>query len=353
MSIEGQINDYLRRAVDEGRENGVQLTVFHKDKCIINACAGYVDRKHSRLVDENTLFPIFSASKGITATLLHRLAERGLFDYEDSVKKYWPGFKADVTIGQVLAMTSAMDIMPGDIIAKDLEDWDYMCGRMAEMLSHEKPGERFIYHSYTFGWLAGNIACLVTGKDFKTLLEEEIKAPLSIHDLYIGTPESEFYRIAELVDEPYDNDELFIGDEQTRGQGNCMHPLCKWMNTASGRRSCCPAVSGIATAYDLARFYASFVGYKQPLISENQLLKAVEDNRYTTEWGYRGYGYQFYYVDDDKDYKKIRFGHGGYNGSLGFADTKNKLAYGFNKNFKSDRTINGELIRVINRIIGV
>ena len=58
-------------------------------------------------------------------------------------------------------------------------------------------------------------------------------------------------------------------------------------------------------------------------------------------------------MDDDKDYKKIRFGHGGYNGSLGFADTKNKLAYGFNKNFKSDRTINGELIRVINRNIGV
>jgi len=49
-------------------------------------------------------------------------------------------------------------------------------------------------------------------------------------------------------------------------------------------------------------------------------------------------------MDNDKSLEKVRFGHNGYNGSFGFCDTKNELSFAFNKNYKSDKTINGEIL---------
>ena len=34
----------------------------------------------------------FSTTKGVTATALHILVDRGLLDYDDPVAKYWPEF---------------------------------------------------------------------------------------------------------------------------------------------------------------------------------------------------------------------------------------------------------------------
>ncbi len=340
------MQDYIQKAIDDGRENGVQFVVFHKDKCIVNVNLGYSDLTKTKKITEDTMFPIFSTSKGICATICHKLADRGLFDYSDKVSKYWPGFKADVTIGQVLLMTSALYKEPKNLIASDLLDWDYMCSRMAEMEPSEEVGKTFHYHTVTFGWLAGNIACLVTGKTFPELLEDEIKKPIGISNLYIGAPSSVFKNIVPLYDDTCLNETLFVGDESTRGNGCPMFPLGLWMNTENGYATCCPAASGVGSAMDIAKVYATFVGYKTPYFGKDRLNKALKDNIFTPQWGYRAYGYHFRYLSDDKDLSKVLFGHNGYNGSFGYADTMHDLSFGFCKNYKTDRTINEEILNV-------
>ena len=345
MSLEGKVYDYLNKAVNSGRENGMQFVVYHKDKCIVNASVGYTDFSQKEKITENHIFPIFSTSKGICSTLVHILAERGLIDYNKQVPSFWPNFKANVTVGQILGMTAGLYREPSDLIASDFLDWDYMANRMCELTPLETPGKNFTYHTMTFGWLAGHLAVLATGKDFKTLLEEEIKEPLNIKNLYIGAPEEVAEQVVDLVDEPYKTDGKFITNQKRDiSKGWCRGPFYDWMNTKLGRMSIAPAASGVADAKSIAKVYASFNGYKKRLVSKNQLIKALEVNKFTTQWGYRGYGYQFSYLDDEKSLNNVRFGHNGYNGSFGFCDTKNQLAFGFNKNYKSDKTINGEIL---------
>ncbi len=345
MSLEGKVYDYLNKAVESGRENGMQFVVFHKDKCIVNANVGFTDFSKKEKITEDHIFPIFSTTKGVCATLVHIMAERGLLDYNQKVSYYWPGFKANVTVGQILGMTAGLYREQSDLIASDFLDWNYMANRMCELTPLETPGVNFTYHTMTFGWLAGNLACLVTGKDFQTLVEDEIKKPLGLKNLYVGAPKEVAQRVVDIVDEPYINDGRFVV-EQTRdiSKGWCRGPFYDWMNTTLGRMSVAPAASGVSNALDIAKMYASFNGFKKPLISKNQLIKALEDNRFSTQWGYRGYGYQFQYMDSDKSLEKVRFGHNGYNGSFGFCDTKNELSFAFNKNYKSSKTINGEIL---------
>ena len=38
---------------------------------------------------------VFSATKGMASTVIHRLADRGLIDYEAPVAEYWPEFGAN------------------------------------------------------------------------------------------------------------------------------------------------------------------------------------------------------------------------------------------------------------------
>ena len=35
---------------------------------------------------------VFSATKGMASTVIHRLADRGLIDYDAPVAEYWPAF---------------------------------------------------------------------------------------------------------------------------------------------------------------------------------------------------------------------------------------------------------------------
>lgn len=38
---------------------------------------------------------VFSGTKGMAATVIHRLADRGLIDYDTPVAEYWPAFAAN------------------------------------------------------------------------------------------------------------------------------------------------------------------------------------------------------------------------------------------------------------------
>jgi CubicO group peptidase (beta-lactamase class C family) len=59
---------------------------------VLDAWAGVAERATGRPVDGNTLFTVYSVSKGIVATCVHMLAERKLLDYDAPVARYWPAF---------------------------------------------------------------------------------------------------------------------------------------------------------------------------------------------------------------------------------------------------------------------
>ena len=73
-------------------EIGAAAAVMLEGRVVVNLWAGHADRKKTAPWRQDTLVNVFSTTKGITAICAHRLAERGLLDFDAPVAKYWPEF---------------------------------------------------------------------------------------------------------------------------------------------------------------------------------------------------------------------------------------------------------------------
>ncbi len=131
---------------------------------------------------------VFSATKGMTATVIHRLADRGLIDYEAPVAEYWPAFgangKATLTVRDVMRHQAGLSGLRG-ATQQDLLDHVVMEERLAAAVPGRLLGKS-AYHALTFGWLMSGLARAVTGKDMRLLFREELAEPLDTDGLHLG-----------------------------------------------------------------------------------------------------------------------------------------------------------------------
>ncbi len=191
--------------VAEGREIGVQVAASHDGELVIDVAAGIADPASGRPVDPDTLFHVFSVTKGVLVTALHIQAERGLLDYDDPVARHWRDYgangKAATTIRQVLQHRSGLPQMPPEVTPERMCDWDWMVAQLAAMAPLVPPGTRMLYQSMTHGWLIGEIVRRSdpARRTIGRYVREEIATPLGITDLWIGLPEAAAPRLAQLV----------------------------------------------------------------------------------------------------------------------------------------------------------
>ena len=80
-----------------------------------------------------------------------------------------------------------------------LLDWHYMNDMLARSAPVHPPGTANGYHALTFGYLVGEIIRRISGRSVQQVLRDEIAAPLDLDGLYIGLPESELSRVAQLI----------------------------------------------------------------------------------------------------------------------------------------------------------
>src|SRR5918995_5695082 len=206
-----ELQQQVQRVVDEliasGAERGVQVAVYQGGEQVVDVVAGVADPDGGRPVDAGTVFYNFSIVKGATTTVVHRLAERGLFGYDTPVAELWPEFAAHgkqaVTVRQVLDHTAGVPGIPLDTSVEDLCDWDKMCAAIADQELWWEPGTKVGYHAYTFGYIVGELARRATAKPISQVLREEVAGPLGVADeLWFGMPPAEHHCLARLEDEP-------------------------------------------------------------------------------------------------------------------------------------------------------
>ncbi len=145
------------------------------------------------LSQPDTPICIFSASKAITAILVHKLAEEGGIDREQRVSYYLPEFaaegKRDTTISQVLAHRGGFpmfELPDEDSDPKRLLDW----GGCIELICAAKPshrkGERLAYHAITGGFILGELIQRVTGMSLADYLDTRIRQPMGMQYFTYG-----------------------------------------------------------------------------------------------------------------------------------------------------------------------
>ena len=184
------------------RFGGGALTVYVDGLPLVDVWTGCADRGGHHMWSANTAPMVFSATKGMAATVIHRLADRGLIDYEAPVAEYWPEFAANgksaLTVRQVMRHCAGLSGLRG-ATQEDLLDHILM----EERLAAAPPGRllgKSAYHALTFGWLVSGLARAVTGKGMRVLIREELAEPLGTDGIHLGRPPAESpTRVAEII----------------------------------------------------------------------------------------------------------------------------------------------------------
>lgn len=204
-SLHHNVQGVLDELVDSGAESGLQVAVRHQGDLVVDAVAGVADGRSGRTVTPETPFFAFSTGKALASLIAHLLVETGAVGYDTPVVDVWPEFgahgKATATFRHVLTHSVGVPAMPKDIGPADLPDWPRVCAAIADAEPLWPPGAATGYHSFTYGFLVGEIARRATGKPMRQLLREWVAVPLGLDgSLYFGVPEAELARLAWLED---------------------------------------------------------------------------------------------------------------------------------------------------------
>lgn len=363
---ESSIQSLLDELVASGDEHGLQLAVYQHGDLVIDAWAGVADPATGTPVTSETLFTVYSVSKGITATLVHILAERGLLDYDDPIARYWPSFgqngKEKVTVRHALTHTAGIPHMPPGANDDTVIDWDTICNLVAANSLLWPAGETLCYHALTYGWILGGVAERADGRTFSQLFEKELIGPLGLDGMYFGVPDSELQRVATLQESP----ELEAAEPSaipTVAPRGSLAPA--QMNRREVRQACLPAYGLCANARSLAKVYASLIGdgvegvrLLPPARVKMAAPMEVAGNDANSGKPLRfGLGYGVGGPTSAMGNRPTTFGHGGYGGAQGYADPEYGLAVGLTKNrlVVNDVGIGAtwRILRTVREVLGI
>jgi CubicO group peptidase (beta-lactamase class C family) len=172
------------------RFGGGSLVVYIEGRAVVDVWIGWSDRAGEAPWTADTGAMVFSATKGVASTVIHRLVDRDLLHYDTPVAEYWPEFrangKADITVRDVLRHRSGLSHLKG-VSKAELMDHRLMEERLAAAPVDHLRGAP-AYHALTYGWLLSGLARSVTGKGMRELVRSELALPLNIDGLHLGRP---------------------------------------------------------------------------------------------------------------------------------------------------------------------
>lgn len=246
----------------ERGELGAGFTLIREGEILVDIHAGHADRKGERPWTAQTLVPVFSTGKAITALVAAWLVDQGRLDYDAPVADVWPDFaqagKGEVTLAQALSHQAGLPGYPDEMEPSDWFDRELMESRFAAMAPMWPLGEGSGYHPISYGVIADAIVrrADAQGRSVGAILREEICGPRDI-DFHIGVPESEHDRAAEHVLPPRPP---HLGSMTPEKAAAFLKP---WSSpgrrgTAAWRSAELPAANGHGTANAIARLMAPF-----------------------------------------------------------------------------------------------
>jgi CubicO group peptidase (beta-lactamase class C family) len=333
-------------------EVGAAVAVWVDGDLVVNLWGGSADAAGTRPWQENTLTTVLSGTKGLSATCVHQLADRGELDLQAPVARYWPEFgqagKQDITLAMVMSHRSGVIGPRTRMSWEKVADWDFVCDQLAAAEPWWQPGTAQGYHMTTFGFILGEVFRRVTGRTIGQHLRTEIAEPLGA-DVHIGLPRAEQRRCAERVNKPHARD--LLAEVKAPGYPTSLaeHPkagLSISMGFAPDdelasndlqlwRELEFPGTNGQVSALGLATFYNALAQEKLLSPEHMDLIRVCQGDDETdlvlgprvADHGW-GLGYMLNQRGVNGPNRRI-FGHGGLGGSFGFVDLEHRIGYAY------------------------
>ncbi|WP_319454160.1 MULTISPECIES: serine hydrolase domain-containing protein [unclassified Mycobacterium] len=329
------------------RFGGGALAVYLDGRPVVDVWTGWADRRGTKQWTADTGTVVFSATKGMASTVIHRLADRGELDYDAPVAEYWRAFaangKASVTVRELMQHRAGLAHLNGTTKA-DLMDHLLMEERMAAApmgLFKGLPA----YHALTYGWLMSGLARAVTGRGMRELFRTELAAPLNTDGFHLGRPPTAAPTQPAQIIGPQSRlqNPIFnlvaprlAGLPYSGGFGSLYFPGMK--STVQGDLPLLdtelPAANGVATARALARMYGAIAN--GGTIDGTRFLSPELVVQLTGRRSLHPDGSILMPMSFNLGYHSLPlggvlpgFGHVGLGGSLGWADPASGLAFGF------------------------
>lgn len=393
--------EFISQIPQDGR-SGSALSVYYRETKVVDIWAGFRDEKGNPW-QEDTLALSFSTTKGVTATLLHILAEKGLIEYDKPVSHYWPEFKQagkeETTVRHLLTHQAGLyNIREMLEDASQMTDWAQMIKVLEEAKPAHRPGADHGYHGLTYGWLVGEVLCRATGKSFSEILRTELVEPLQLDGMYVGNvPEERMKERAMLVNFPLrsvppeershnrkrsptihrrmqaqmrNNAFRFMGVDPKEFTGGLAAKGMRHFsfNDEAVIQSCMPAANGMFTARSLAKMYAMLANggeldgvrlVSSLRVRELSRVQSRKVDRVVPLPMHWRLGYHRVMTTGPRTPRA--FGHFGYGGSGAWGDSRRHLGVGYTVNSRSSDSpfgdtrimrLNSDIIRCTERVAG-
>lgn len=257
----------LKGLYRSGAHPGVSFCLRRHGEVVFNRSIGHAEGNGpadpppapKRLLTPDTPVCLFSASKAVTAVLIHKLAEDGGIDLNQRVSHYLPEFgaagKQQTTISDVLAHRGGfptMNLPKPERRVELMEDWD----RVIRLICEAPPtsGRQMSYHAITGGFVLAEVLQRVTGEPIAKFLDQHIRKPLKMKHFTYGIAKKHWPDVA-INYEAGAPVRFPISTVAERALFVPFPEVVRASNTDSFKTAVIPAGNIFATADETSRFF--------------------------------------------------------------------------------------------------
>ena len=175
----------------------ITMCLRRKGEIILNRSLGHASGNSANgltldavLANPDTPICLFSASKIITAMLIHMLDETGAINLLDPISYYIPEYaqngKRRATIFHLLSHRGGIPRIEMEVTPELLFDKDQILQHLYAAQPISPAGTHLAYHAVTAGYILGELIERVTGQDIRHFLHEHIEKPMDMQFFNYG-----------------------------------------------------------------------------------------------------------------------------------------------------------------------
>jgi CubicO group peptidase (beta-lactamase class C family) len=336
---------FVANFTDRG-EVGAAVCVMIQGEVVVDLVGGWRNVARSEPWRDDTLVNIYSAGKGILATLTLQLIEAGSLGLDARITDVWDEYgragKEATTVRHALAHLAGVPAIRQPLTNDDLWDWGRMTDALAASEPWFEPGTRLVYHTNTYGHLVGEIIRRAGGQSVAAAvhgLAESLGA-----EVWCSVPPEHQHQCADVFfDTP---PALRESVDRARASGNALEQMISLaymnppgygsvgvVNTARWRAAQIPAANMQSTARGLAQVYDALLQpgrlISSELLTEARTVQAAGHCPILGEDIEYGLGFVPTSARRRMGTNPRAFGHFGTGGAVGFGDPDAGVAFGY------------------------
>ena len=261
----------------------LSLCLRRRGQIVLNRSLGHY--QEDKVASINTPICLYSASKAVSAVLMHLLAEQGEVNLLNPVSYYLPAFaakgKGSITLLQLLTHRGGIANVPDDVELELLYDHKMALRMICEAEPTDHQGRVQAYHALTTGFIFNELIKLTTGLDAEQYLDHYIRKPMSMRYFRFGLTKRDQARVA--INTTTGLDSALVNRALTSVLGAHPDKAVEMTNDPRFYRAVIPSANLFATAEEVSRFYQMLLNHGQ--WQGKQILDPLTVHRATRSLG--------------------------------------------------------------------